>query len=150
MLKYVTSNDGKIAEQAFKILGEPLIVNDAEWNIPALNGFPGPYVRYINEWLSPDDFIVLMSRHEDKTVFYKEVITYIDNEKTKIFKSQIKGEFLGEIRGEDLPTWCLISLRKDGKLISECWKGGVDPVDNYSVWLNFANWYKSNLPSPHP
>lgn len=80
MLKYVTSNDGKIAEQAFKILGEPLIVNDAEWNIPALNGFPGPYVRYINEWLSPDDFIVLMSRHEDKKVFYKEVITHIDRE----------------------------------------------------------------------
>ncbi|MGI5826242.1 MAG: non-canonical purine NTP pyrophosphatase [Patescibacteria group bacterium] len=181
MLKYVTSNDGKIrvankyllplgievvkhpldvaeiqsssiedisrykAEQAFKIVGEPLIVNDAEWNFPALNGFPGPYVRYINEWLSPEDFIALMSRHQDKTVIYKEVITYIDKKQTKAFKAEIKGKFLDEIRGEGLPTWCLVSLRQDGKSISECWREGIDPVDAYSVWQDFANWYKNTI-----
>ncbi len=47
------------------ILGEPVVVNDSSWSIPALNGFPGGYMKDVTGWFSPDDFLSLMSNHED-------------------------------------------------------------------------------------
>ena len=35
----------KKAEEAWKQLGKPLFINDATWIIPALKGFPGPYMK---------------------------------------------------------------------------------------------------------
>src|ERR1035437_9937513 len=31
------------ARRAYEKLGKPVVVSDDSWNIPALNGFPGPY-----------------------------------------------------------------------------------------------------------
>ena len=39
----------KKAEEAFKECQKPLFVNDASWSIPALRGFPGPFMKYINQ-----------------------------------------------------------------------------------------------------
>ena len=40
------------AKKAFAILQEPLVVSDSGWEIPALNNFPGPYMKYVNHWFS--------------------------------------------------------------------------------------------------
>lgn len=37
------------AERAFEQIKQPVTVTDTFWNIPALNGFPGPYMKYISE-----------------------------------------------------------------------------------------------------
>ena len=50
------------AEDAFSQIKAPLIVNDAFWSIPALNGFPGGYMKDITEWFEAQDFINLNVR----------------------------------------------------------------------------------------
>lgn len=35
------------AQQAYAKTGKPVLVDDSAFHIPALNGFPGPYVKYI-------------------------------------------------------------------------------------------------------
>src|SRR5450830_475374 len=48
------------ARSAFKQLGKPVIVSDDSWDIPALNGFPGPYMKSVNHWFESQDFLRLM------------------------------------------------------------------------------------------
>ena len=40
------------AKQAFNILKKPVVVTDTFWCIPALNGFPGPYMKDVDIWFS--------------------------------------------------------------------------------------------------
>ena len=47
------------AEQAFKAINKALIVSDHFWNIEALKGFPCAYMKYMNEWLKPQDLSIL-------------------------------------------------------------------------------------------
>jgi non-canonical purine NTP pyrophosphatase (RdgB/HAM1 family) len=129
------------AEQAFAELKHPLLVNDAGWNFVALNGFPGAYMRYVNAWLDPDDFMNLMRDKTDKTVIFTEYFCYIDEKQSKLFTQEIRGRFLDKPDGDGPASWSLISLRDDGKSITKSWEEGIDPATNYAVWHEFAEWY---------
>ena len=37
------------AQQAWEIIKEPLFISDSFWTIPSLNGFPGAYMKYMND-----------------------------------------------------------------------------------------------------
>lgn len=79
------------AKQAFEILKKPLITNDHGWSITALNGFPGAYMRYVNDWLTAGDFQLLMSGRENREAILTEVLCFIDSEGTKTFTMKHKG-----------------------------------------------------------
>lgn len=49
------------AKWACEKLGKPAALTDVGWYIEALNGFPGPFIKYINQWLTSDDLLKLMS-----------------------------------------------------------------------------------------
>lgn len=59
------------------LLKEPVIVSDAGYYIEALNGFPGPFIKYINEWLSADDILRLMAGKEDRAVIVKDCFSLL-------------------------------------------------------------------------
>src|SRR5690606_9548162 len=48
------------AKLAFEKLGKPLIVQDSALHIPALNGFPGPYIKYIQDTIGPEGLLKLI------------------------------------------------------------------------------------------
>ena len=47
------------AQWASTQLDHPFIVTDAGFYIDALNGFPGPFVKYVNQWFSVEDLLRL-------------------------------------------------------------------------------------------
>ena len=57
-------------------LNNPVIKSDVGYFIPALNGFPGPFVKYINGMLSSDEILKLMENKVDRTIILKECLTY--------------------------------------------------------------------------
>lgn len=61
---------------AAKELNKPVIKSDVGYFIPALNGFPGPFVKYINGMLSSEEILKLMENKTDRTIFLKECLTY--------------------------------------------------------------------------
>jgi len=132
------------AKQAFKAIKKPLFVSDHGWEIPALNGFPGPYMKYMNDWLTSQDFLNLMNGHSDKTIIKREVICFVDASHSKCFTSKIEGRFINGIRGEGLPAMRVVSFLPSGKSVAECTEDGVDSYENNPIWKNFANWIKSN------
>ena len=61
---------------AAKELDSPVIKSDVGYLIPALNGFPGPFVKYINGMLTSEEVLKLMENKADRTIILKECLTY--------------------------------------------------------------------------
>lgn len=61
---------------AAKELNSPVIKSDVGYFIPALNGFPGPFVKYINGMLSGEEILKLIENKVGRTIILKECLTY--------------------------------------------------------------------------
>ena len=89
------------AVAAYKTAGEPVVVSDTSWSIPALGGFPGAYMKDIAAWLAPEDWVSLMNRHEDKRIFCHEHVAYYDGALLQHFQADYEGRFVDTPRGRD-------------------------------------------------
>jgi len=133
------------AKQAFKKLRKPLVVKDDGWFVTALNGFPGSYMKFMNQWLSPEDFLRLIKPYKNREMVFKDALVYIDNDKTKLFTKTITGSIVKNPRGKSVPSAMITTFRSDGKTMAECINEGVHFTDGeISVWFDFAKWYKEN------
>lgn len=130
------------AEQAFEQIKMPLFVNDSGWEIPSLNGFPGPLMKYINEWLTVEDLLNLMRGKESREIILEEAVVYKDLKETKVFTHRLKGVILEEAKGEGIPSDRIISLGQNGKSISECKALGIKAVEDAPIWDEFGNWLR--------
>lgn len=131
------------AIQAFEIIKEPLFVTDHGWSIPSLHGFPGPYMKYINRWFDPQDFLSLMSRHKDKTIINTDTLCYIDKHHVQIFTTQHKGRFISQVQGEGFSSNRVVTMTNDGKSVAEHVQAGNNPFGDNGFWKQFGKWYKS-------
>lgn len=133
------------ARQAFEIVKEPLFVNDTGWYIEALKGFPGPFMHFMVDWLEPEDFLALMSRHDNRKVVLRQAIVYTDGKQTKSFVHDIEGEVLREARGTLGVTIDPVVSLTPGKSISEERERGPVAMDKEAkLWEEFAKWLESN------
>jgi XTP/dITP diphosphohydrolase len=134
------------AKQAFSVIKQPLFVNDAGWYITALNGFPGPYMKYINDWLTADDILDIMAKHDNKEVIFREVVCYIDEHQVKPFVGEVRGNVLTRNTAPaEIPSRSIFSLSSTNKSIAECWQEGIPSVNNSKIWKDFARWYVSSM-----
>lgn len=137
------------ATKAFALVQKPLLVTDDSWSIPALNGFPGPYMKSVNHWFAPEDFIALMKGKTDRRIFLHQYIAYIDELETVIFEKTIPGLIPQKPRGSYGPPVMKIAiLNKDsGLTISEIFdNGGRSPHgDGVDAWDDVATWYAKKV-----
>src|SRR3990167_7888269 len=77
------------AQRAFEKLNMPVVVSDDSWNIRALKGFPGAYMKSINHWFTPEDFLRLMDGVEDRRITLHQYLAYTDGSLTKVFTNNI-------------------------------------------------------------
>ena len=131
------------AKQAFEKIKKPLVVKDDGWFITALNGFPGSYMKFMNEWLSPDDFLRLIEPYKNREIVFKDALVYIDTNTTKLFTKIIQGKIAKEPEGKGVPSAMISTFRKDGKTMAECINENIHFTDGKtSIWYDFAKWYK--------
>jgi non-canonical purine NTP pyrophosphatase (RdgB/HAM1 family) len=64
------------ARAAYEVIHAPVVVQDTNWSIAALGGFPGGYMKDVAEWWAPEDWIQIMARHSDRTLFCHEHVVY--------------------------------------------------------------------------
>lgn len=62
------------AKMAAQNLQVPVVVSDVGYYIEALNGFPGPFIKYINQWLTAEEILLLMSGQKNRKVVIRESI----------------------------------------------------------------------------
>lgn len=136
----------KKARQAYKLLNVPLFVNDASWHIPALGGFPGPFMKYMVKWLKEDDLLRLMQNASDRTIILKDTIAFTDGTTEKVFARDVLGTVLQTPKGESDGPFVtkLISFSDDGKSLAQVRSSGFTDRE-LPLWNEFAEWLKENL-----
>lgn len=137
------------AQKAYKKVRKPVIVTDDSWSIPALGGFPGPYMKSINHWFTPEDFINLMQHKTDRTIFLHQYVAYHDSTSVHIFTNDIPGKVVPEPRGSfGPPIMHVAALQGDnGLTISEAYDRSnqhnearlANPDD---AWRQLGEWLK--------
>jgi XTP/dITP diphosphohydrolase len=138
-----SDNPTKISEhkarEAFKLIQVPLVVTDTFWCVPALNGFPGAYMKDVSRWLSPDDFIQLMENKTDKSIMFSENIVYIDKEQIKHFTKIFTGKIVPPRGiGESIEQ---VAEFNGATLGEQREKGGFGYAAEDYVWSDFAKWF---------
>lgn len=139
------------AKSAYEQYQNPIIVSDDSWSIPALNGFPGAYMKSLNYWFKPEDFLRLMHGIEDRRIFINQYLAYTDGHQTTVFRHDIPGVVLEKEQGhmEHIPIQSVVMLDSDnGKSIAEIFAAGKEGVaERYKTrrdaWHAFVEWYKA-------
>lgn len=135
------------ARKAFAILSHPLLVSDDSWSIPALNGFPGAYMKSVNHWFEPVDFINLMKDKADRTVYFDQRLVYVDKNDIVTFNQRSKGIIAEKPKGETgPPIMRVVELEDDGMTIAESFDTGlINQKDaRCYVWKEAAEWFASH------
>ena len=130
------------AQQAYKALGVPVLVNDVGWSISALDGFPGPLMAIVHKWLTNEDFLNLMRGKKDRSIKTITVLTYSDGKTTKSFSNTREGIILERPLGKGRIAFDqIISFRSDKKSVAQCTDEGIPSSDNQSsIWPVFIEW----------
>ncbi len=137
------------ALRAYEKFGKPIVVSDDTWNFEALKGFPGAYMKSVNHWFTPQDFLRLMEGVENRNVTLHQYLAYTDGKMMKIFKNDLHGKIIHEVRGKDSksPNATVIELDSDnGNTIAEVFEQGREAVvarykNRPDVWHELAEWY---------
>lgn len=131
---------------------QPIIVSDDIWEIPALNGFPGAYMKYVDHWFTPEQIIDLMAHIDKRQVFLHQYLAYQDGSVVEIFSNTVPGHVIKHPRGSyGKPAQKVISLDQDNGLsISEVYD--QNPVtasqrfaNKKTAWHDFITWYKGYI-----
>lgn len=86
------------AQQAFTLLKRPVLVDDSSFHIHALGGFPGPYVKYMNETVGAEGIVRFMESQTDRRAYFLSALVFID-ENGKLHEFSVQ-ESTGEIARE--------------------------------------------------
>lgn len=137
------------AQDAFARLNKPLVVTDDSWSIPALNGFPGPYMKSVNHWFSTEDFLRLTHGLDDKRIFLNQLVAYIDEGQSVVFRKDVPGMLVSHASGVyGQPIQKVASLEPEAnRTISEIYDAGEqgDITGTDDAWHQLAKWYRDNL-----
>ena len=134
------------ARAAYEKAGYPIVVNDSSWEIPALGGFPGGYMKDVANWFTAEDFLALMKDKNDRRIILHDVVAYFDGEQLKLFISDQTGVFINEPRGEGMSMNQVVSMEDSGGLtIAEEFalrRNGteINPC-HFQHWQKFGEWF---------
>ena len=131
--------------KAHALAEQPVIVSDDSWEIPALGGFPGPYMKSINHWFSPEDYLRLTSTLQNRAIHLIQRLGYTDGVVVKTFTHTTEGKLLREIKGNyGDANHKIVSLDGDkGLSIAEIYDAGENrgERDAFEIWIKFFTWF---------
>jgi XTP/dITP diphosphohydrolase len=92
---------GFTAEFVGERLDKPLFVMDRGLYIEDLNGFPGPFVKYINKWLTPEQILCLLGDGKNRVAYWLTSIgLYLPEVGVRTFSSRDYGTISTEAAGD--------------------------------------------------
>lgn len=136
--------------QAKKVFpNKRLIVDDRGFFIPALKGFPGPFVKLLLDSFSYPGIIKLMQGETDRRAIFSFVVGYFDGAKDHIFVANEEGFITDEPRGDNLHGWTELLYiyghpsfpgRSLAELNDEEWKeylAAIETVDGFVMLRDY-------------
>ena len=140
------------AKKAFP--NKRLIVDDRGFFIPALKGFPGPFVKLLLDSFSYPGIIKLMQGEADRRAIFSFAVGYFDGEKDHIFVADEEGFIIDEPRGDNLHGWTELlyiyghprfSGRSLAELNDEEWKEYLTAIEDVDAFVVLRDYLARNL-----
>jgi non-canonical purine NTP pyrophosphatase (RdgB/HAM1 family) len=106
---------------AAKELNEACICEDTEFRVKTLNGFPGPYFKFIQKTITIEKLLILMQGANDREATFKSILVYAEpNGFHKSFETTLNCEILQTPKGINEKRWdSIIKIKETGKSIAE-------------------------------
>ena len=128
---------------AAKRLGTPCVVEDTEFRIDALNGFPGPFMCFVQEALNAEKLLALMNGEKNRQCVSRNILVYAEpNGFTKTFECIVEFEILEKEKGKHpRKNWDrVLMLKETGKTIAEY--APPEPIAPWSKgYHDFGKWF---------
>jgi XTP/dITP diphosphohydrolase len=122
---------------ASQYLNQPVVVTDAGFYIKALNGFPGPFIKFINEWFSAKDFLSLMQGKNNRQIIIRDCLAYCQpDEKPVTFCRLYRGALAtepGRKRGTPIEQLFI----PEGYTVPA---SEIPPDEMITYWSNVSTW----------
>lgn len=136
------------ARAAYEATHRPVVVSDTSWSIPALGGFPGGYMKDIEAWLQAEDWLALMSRHDDRRIFCHEHVAYFNGEQLEHFVATYEGVMINEARGrvDAYESFEQLTILYGDKTMAEQLEDGdiASAGEELQHWKQFGEWYNQH------
>ena len=143
----------KVVYVSDKINGD-FFIEDSSFHIPALNGFPGVYVRYIVETLGVNGIITAMKGLESRGCFFRSCVIYRDQDGQQHEFTFIRdGLFIMDsISTKNIlgwsSLWSIIGITSEGCTYAELKKSQQDKLTHYwqkdNSFIKLINFIRSN------
>lgn len=130
------------ARAAYAAAGMPVVVSDTSWDIPALGGFPGGYMKDVAAWWQPDDWMNVIKAH-DRTITCLEHVAYYDGATLMHFEAQYPGVFVDTPAGGYGNSIEKVVCLYGGKTLAEMHdeQGIASAGEELAHWHQFGQWY---------
>lgn len=91
---------------AYGLLRSPVLVEDQGLYLSALNGFPGPFVKYmVDDGKRLDILINVLNGYHDRNALARTVFVYFDGNEPMYFVGELSGSIAKEQRGTGGYGW---------------------------------------------
>lgn len=118
------------AKFACEKLGKPVVTTDAGYYIKSLNDFPGPFVKFFNQWFKPDDLLRLMKGKGNRLVESPVWIAYCEPGKKPVsFCSKNFGTIALNAEGEGTTIDQLYIPKGRSRTL-----GSLPEAERLSIW----------------
>lgn len=87
------------AEEAFRMLGKPVLVEDTGLYINSLNGFPGAMVKWVLEAVKNEGICRLLEGSKDRSAYAETGICLYDGRSVRTFFGRVDGKITEKPRG---------------------------------------------------
>ncbi|HEU4914607.1 MAG TPA: non-canonical purine NTP pyrophosphatase [Candidatus Saccharimonadales bacterium] len=89
------------ARQAFDILGQPVLIEDASLTFTAMGRLPGTFVKWFIEELGIPGLAKLAASLPSQEAVARVLYAYCDGESVQFFEGTMKGKIIGAPRGDN-------------------------------------------------
>jgi XTP/dITP diphosphohydrolase len=124
----------------------PVIVEDAGLFIETLNGFPGPYSKYVLHTIGMEGILNLLKNHQNRKAYFKSAVAFSSPEgEVRCFVGVVEGRITEEIRGNGGFGFDPIfePNEKPGKTFGEMSVDDKNSISHRSRALRkFVEWYR--------
>jgi non-canonical purine NTP pyrophosphatase (RdgB/HAM1 family) len=110
-LDEIQSADPKVViehkvKQAYEIIGKPVLVEDTSLSFNALDGLPGPFVKFFVEAKDGlEKMCRLLDGFEDRSAYGSVVYGYYDGREMRFFEGRLDGEIAAHPVGDGGYGW---------------------------------------------
>ena len=138
-LDEIQSPDPKIViehkvRQAYELIKQPVLVEDTSLSFNALDGLPGPFVKFFVEAENGlENMCRMLDGFDDRSAYGSVIYGYFDGDNLRFFEGRLDGEITQNPRGESGYGWDRIFMPKGYGGLTRAELSPEDDIATYST-----------------